>query len=357
MIDRPPLEDPPTEPESDMIYEEEINREERAKLKLRTEITSAELMRTDLPPVNFIVDNLIPDGLTILGAKPKAGKSWFALQLALAISTGSIFLDKYPCKKGAVLYLALEDNFIRLKSRMEMLGAEGNELLTFQVARLKGNKAGYAYIANWAEQHKGNAKLIVVDTLVRFKEKPKGRPRGMYDEDTETLAPLHNFSSKYGIASLVVHHQKKQKEDDWADNFSGSQGITGVVDTMMLLNRKDDENTATMRIKGRDIQESTLDLMFNPTTYWWELCNDKADFIINGYGKSSNSDESLMTVQIIKLLRDRPTSSLSLPEITDSTGRDKRLVHRCLKKLQDMDIVEQLGGHGSPYRYKNPSLF
>ena len=39
------------------------------------------LMNTFLPPIEFAVENLIPQGLHILSGSPKIGKSWLALML------------------------------------------------------------------------------------------------------------------------------------------------------------------------------------------------------------------------------------------------------------------------------------
>src|SRR5512139_3948027 len=43
-----------------------------------------ELLTANYPPLKFVVPGLIPVGLTILAGRPKEGKSWLALQIALA---------------------------------------------------------------------------------------------------------------------------------------------------------------------------------------------------------------------------------------------------------------------------------
>jgi AAA domain len=64
-------------------------------------------------PIKSIADGYIVEGATILAGKPKIGKSWFALDCGLAVADGGMFLGTY-CKKGDVLFIALEDNERRL---------------------------------------------------------------------------------------------------------------------------------------------------------------------------------------------------------------------------------------------------
>ena len=78
--------------------------------------TLQELLARELPPVRWAIPDILPEGLTLLAGKPKLGKSWFALSVALAIAAGGFALGKQPVTQGEVLYLALEDNERRVRS-------------------------------------------------------------------------------------------------------------------------------------------------------------------------------------------------------------------------------------------------
>ena len=83
--------------------------------------TAADLARQTFPPIRFLVPQLIPaEGLTLLAAKPKAGKSWLALDLALATACGHTALG-HLIDPGDVLYCALEDSARRLQRRIDKL--------------------------------------------------------------------------------------------------------------------------------------------------------------------------------------------------------------------------------------------
>src|SRR5437899_9961513 len=70
----------------------------------------------------YIVEGLLPSaGTSLLGGKPKDGKSTLARQLAVAVATGKPFLDR-ATEKGRVLYFALEEKSSEVKAHFRLLG-------------------------------------------------------------------------------------------------------------------------------------------------------------------------------------------------------------------------------------------
>ena len=86
-----------------------------------------DLLSWELPPVRWTIPDILPEGLTLLAGKPKLGKSWLALSIALSIAAGGVALGAQPVERGDVLYLALEDNARRLQSRAKRLLASMSE--------------------------------------------------------------------------------------------------------------------------------------------------------------------------------------------------------------------------------------
>lgn len=84
--------------------------------KLKT-IDADTLMTTPLPATRFIVEGLLLEGVHILAGAPKIGKSWFALWLCLCVAKGESVWD-FPTKQGTVLYLCLEDSYVRIQNRL-----------------------------------------------------------------------------------------------------------------------------------------------------------------------------------------------------------------------------------------------
>ncbi len=85
-----------------------------------------ELLAEEFPPLRWIVPDLIPAGLSLLVGAPKVGKSWAALDVALAVAAGGKALGGIAVEAGGVLYLALEDGPRRVADRMRLLlGSDG----------------------------------------------------------------------------------------------------------------------------------------------------------------------------------------------------------------------------------------
>lgn len=84
--------------------------------KLNT-INCEEIMTEPLKPIEFVVDNLITQGLFILAGAPKIGKSWLALDICLSVAKGEPVLNAKTAQ-GTSLYLCLEDSRIRIQNRL-----------------------------------------------------------------------------------------------------------------------------------------------------------------------------------------------------------------------------------------------
>ena|SRR5687768_9966457 len=78
---------------------------------------ASDLQVMKFPPVRYVVPGFIAEGCTLLAGRPKLGKSW--LMLGLAVAGGRYCLGDARCEQGGVLYLALEDNQRRLQRRID----------------------------------------------------------------------------------------------------------------------------------------------------------------------------------------------------------------------------------------------
>src|SRR5438094_10319972 len=84
--------------------------------------TIDQLWAMDLPELRWVVPGLIPEGLVILAGRPKAGKSWLALKVCLAVAGIEQTLGTLKAEPGEALYCALEDSPRRIKRRLAALG-------------------------------------------------------------------------------------------------------------------------------------------------------------------------------------------------------------------------------------------
>jgi len=216
---------------------------------LKNVVSATELMAIEFPKPRWIVPEIIPEGTTILAGKPKMGKSWLALGTSVAVAAGGIALGTKRVERGAVLYLALEDNPRRLQSRLKKLlpgGAapEGLELAT-EWPRL--GDGGLEALEAWLNTHP-DARLVVIDTLAKFRAGQTGK--NLYKEDYEAVEPLVELAAHHNVAVLIVHHLRKLGAEDPLDQVSGSMGLTGGADGALVLNPRGVGPTPTSTSRG-----------------------------------------------------------------------------------------------------------
>lgn len=134
-------------------------------------LLSGEALEHEWSEPEFIVPGILPTGLTVLAGKPKVGKSWLGLQIAIEVARGGTVLGNIPVEKRGVIYFALEDSGARLKQRVTQLLGEGvpiPEMLKFGVvgALAQGN-----VIPRLTEalEKLPSVSLIIIDTLAKVK--------------------------------------------------------------------------------------------------------------------------------------------------------------------------------------------
>lgn len=130
--------------------------------KLKT-VDADTLLYQPLDKPCFVVDGLIPTGLSLFCGSQKIGKSWLMLKLCLCVSQGSPFWEMTTTQSD-VLYLCLEDTFYRIQSRLFKLTDEASECLHFAVASCKLTDGLVGQLEDYLKAYP-DSRLIVIDTL------------------------------------------------------------------------------------------------------------------------------------------------------------------------------------------------
>ena len=216
--------------------------------------------KLERPPI--IVQGLIPAGLTVLAGAPKRGKSWLALKLALDVASGMPFLGM-DTKQGDVLYLDLESRQYRVQDRLSKLipgKAPERLMIAHRSDRLEGSLL--LQLTEWVEKSTLPS-LIIIDTLGRVKGGAK-RGETAYESDTRILGDLQRFALEKKLAVVCVHHLKKDTgvQGDYFERISGSMGITGACDAVMVLAGKRGEEDTELKVSSRDFEPVELILHF-----------------------------------------------------------------------------------------------
>ena len=245
---------------------------------LQSGITAAGIDALSLPPLRYLVPNVLPEGLNILAGRPKIGKSWLALDFALAVAYGGRAVGSLLVEKAAVLYLALEDGARRMQDRLRHITNEALPLgLTFFFDWPRTDDGGLERLGVWLDRNPA-CRFVIVDTLQKIKAQARFNANA-YEADYAAMEGLQRIAIQRRVCILLVHHLRKSGGDDILDSVSGSVGITGASDAVLILERGRREADAVLHITGRDVTESRLALQFD--TGRWKLLGDAEDVAIS----------------------------------------------------------------------------
>ena len=293
-------------------------------------IDAQTLLGLEFEPIKYVIPGFVAEGLTILGGRPKLGKSWLALDWVVAVASGGQSLG-VKCEQGDSLYLALEDNQRRLQDRLKVVLPKIKTMRP-NLVRLslltEAPKIGEGLIEAldvWRNRV-DDPRLIVVDTLAMVRP-PKGRNQDSYAADYAALSPLQQYASAHRLAVVVVTHVRKMEADDPLEMISGTNGLTGAADAIMVLNRTADGPKLYGR--GRDVEEVEKALRFDGGR--WSVLGNVDDV--------KRSDERRRILDALG----KYGAKLSPKEIAEATGMKVNNVNRLLLKMVAAGEVEKDG--------------
>lgn len=319
----------------------------------------ADLQRKSFKEPVWIIPNVLPAGNLLLAARPKMRKTFLALQLALAVCGGRKFLD-WKCNQGDVLFLGLEDNERRLKSRIRLLQTldlNPPELSGFRYwtggvdispttgqpfvsnpdeaartyAAFPRGQAGVDAIEKFLDMYP-NTKLVIIDTYAHFREQSNNRD--VYQRDVDQMMPITALANRRGICILVVHHEKKglasQESGDFMEDASGTSGITGTVDGVISIKGKrgihQESEERMILVSGRDIpHDIQLDMCFDAERGGWLTAarQDVRNSILTLLGRHPYMTQQEFISVLPNVSRSRITQVLTTMKFENLLQQDK----------------------------------
>lgn len=250
--------------------------------KRQTAYSAAELLAAQFPEIEWSVPGLLPVGLAFLAGRPKMGKSWLALQIAVAVGSGGVVLTR-KVDPGRVLYLALEDSPRRIQDRLRKQHADHTAQIDFRFEWKFLTAEGTADLVSALNQT--HYKLIVVDTISRA----LGRADQMDAADMNvTMGTLQRICIDNNITMLLIDHHRKSAgfNADVIDDVMGATSKAAVADVALGIYRERGKTEATLKITGRDVEDSETAMRFDPVTGCWQIVGD-ASSVRSGTVQSS----------------------------------------------------------------------
>lgn len=297
--------------------------------------TFADLMARELPPIRWIVPEMIPEGMTILAGKQKVGKSWLLLELGLSVSSGGVFLGSIEVEQRDVLYLALEDNERRLKDRFSHITRAPEASVPSGFHYVVGSDKwprldvqGLSRLHSWLDAHP-TVQLVIVDTW--GKAKPISRAKNGYDADVEAASGIQTLAMERNISVLVISHLTKAAHDYALDELNATTGLSATADNILILKRQERDATGFLYGTGREID---LDKALSFQDAHWSLLGDAESY--------RNANPGGIRQDILTVLKSNEMA-LTMQEIADAIEKPVESVKTYLRRMLDDGQVKREG--------------
>jgi hypothetical protein len=296
--------------------------------------TARQTSLENFQPLRWVVPDIIPEGLALLVAKPKIGKTWLAMDFALSVSMGGCSMGEIECEQGDVLFLALEDNRRRLKRRYDQLlpNSAKPARLSEAVESRRIDKGLIDQIRRWIMSVE-RPRLVIIDTLQMIRPVAIDK-RPVFQAEYEILAPLRTLAHEFSIAILVVHHMRKSDAEDILDTVSGTLGLNAAADTIVALGRE--KTGFVMVARGRDVDGFEKAMKFAAGRWTIE----------------GNADTVRHTKerQLVLDLLGKADEAMSAGDVATQTGQKPDAARKMLDRLAQAGDVRKAGARYSVAR-------
>jgi hypothetical protein len=185
---------------------------------------------------------VIREGIALLGAHPKRGKTALMLQLVICRALGLPWLG-FETTPGVTLYFNAEIPDHALQARLRLMKPEGEALpdegLAFVTARglHVDTTDGRQTVRHLIEQARPD--LVVFDPLARFVSGDENSSR----DAGRLVAGLDELVQAFGVAFVLVDHLAKPAPGDAREGglkLRGSSALFAAADSILMLDRESD---------------------------------------------------------------------------------------------------------------------
>ena len=233
-----------------------------------TVVRAADIAAPEKTAAPWLVQDLWGTGAVgVIGGAPKCGKTWLALELAVAVASGRACLGRFAVPAaGPVLLYAAEDAPLHVRQRLEALAhARGAAFDTLDLGlivepslridrpedidRLRATLARHA------------PRLLILDPYVRLQRADENNAT----EVSAILATLRDLSRAFAVALLLVHHARKSQSDYSGQALRGSSDFHAWGDSNLYLRRRAQDLLLTVEHRSAAAPRPlTLRLAENP---------------------------------------------------------------------------------------------
>lgn len=236
--------------------------------------TIPDLTPEERKPPDFIIDGMLPVGMTFLSGAPKIRKSFLALQMAISVASGKPFFG-FNTLQCDVCYLDLEGSKSRISTRTKNMTEQIPSNIFIANSIEEKLSDGLTEKLRALHKQRPGIRFVIIDTYSRARGTVKSFGQNAYDLDVQFLEPVQRMAIEENISVLFVHHDKKGAgfAADSFERLSGTMGLSGSADAVLNLiaEGKRFDGRAKLEYTPRDARGGELDLIFNERFTEWQI--------------------------------------------------------------------------------------
>lgn len=299
-------------------------------------------------PTAFIVDGLLTaGGLSVIGAKPKVGKSSLSRYLAVCVASGVPFLGRKTAQ-GEAMLISLEDPQSHVDNCLGALGYDPQSHSPIHiVSRVSHDRHATIQAIRDELAKMPEVKLVIIDHLAPFLN---------IADLSEYMPTLRGISLLRELARdfphvhvLCLAHAKKVLCNDPFDTILGSTALRGVPDTnIVLMNEAGHRIIVSETRVGRAIPSTILET---------QMVTSAGSDVVQGYtlGESFNQwdkdkkqktdikQAQTYTRRVVDYLADEEDGTARHSDVVRRvTGKTERIVE-AIRQLEDDGLVTSSG--------------
>jgi hypothetical protein len=306
----------------------------------RTFRVIADVDLAQLPPLTWIIENILPaGGFSVLFGPPSSGKSFLALDWARCVGRGEPWQGRRTIGRS-VLYIAAEgtaglrQRFTAIQEAHGIAGSAG--VFFIPAAAQLMQPADQGALIQTIQDNSVTAPLVVVDTLARCLV---GGEENSAKDVGEFIAGCDRLRAELGATVLLVHHTGKA-----GDVERGSSTLRGAADMMAQLTQDGDVLSLTCE-KMKESEPFTKLYLRRRVV---DLGDGTTSCVIGSYDPlpGEMTSKQRQALDALKLFEDGASGS----EWRDTSGLPKSTFYHVRHWLEKAEIVTKTGRR---YRVKN----
>lgn len=288
-------------------------------------------------PCRWLAEGLfLESGAGILGGAPKSCKSYFALDLCVAVASGTPCAGRFAvAKAGPVLLLCAEDPPAVVSSRLTALAAGRGlslqnlpiEVITEAIERLPD---GLQRLTATVRTHA--PRLVLLDPLIRLHRADENSASEM----SVILDGLRSLARAEHTAVLLVHHARKAAATG-GSGLRGSSDLHAFGDSNLYLRRLGQSDALELRLEHRSAASSEpLRMRLNVTD------NDSAaHFTLENAAATEDGAAKRIVAQL-----EAAGQPMTLARLREKLGMRNQTIATALKTLSATGVIARSGRDG-----------